>query len=360
MPETRLAVADLVRSMNGYYSNLIEGHRTRPVDIEAALARDFSKVPARREMQLLHYAHLDTQLHLERRLSEESGLDFLSKEFLCWIHEKFYSHLPESLKILTDKDGKTYSVNPGMIRTYDVHVGLHLPPPAEAIEKFLSRFQTFYHAYCGGATPQSVIAVMAAHHRMAWIHPFGDGNGRVTRLLTQAWLIRMGLAANGLWTLSRGLARKLDRYKEALSAADSKRLGDYDGRGYLSEKRLAEFCAYMIAEALDQLRFMHGLLDLRQLENRLLGYCAVGEQGKTLPKRSGILLRDVMLRGSIPRGDASRILNVSARTAQAVVGDLLTKGLLKSPSPKGRLTIAFNGAICPYLFPDLYPTGSGV
>ena len=49
--ETRQAVADLVRSMNGYYSNLIEGHRTRPVDIEAALVQDFSSEPKRREMQ---------------------------------------------------------------------------------------------------------------------------------------------------------------------------------------------------------------------------------------------------------------------------------------------------------------------
>ncbi len=359
VPETRLAVADLVRSMNGYYSNLIEGHRTKPVDIEAALAHDFSSEPKRREMQLLHYAHMETQLHLERRLREEPDLDFLSCEFICWIHGKFYSFLPESLTILTDKDGKAYSVNPGKIRTYDVHVGVHLAPPADAVGKFLSRFQAFYGAYCKDTTPQAVIAAMAAHHRMAWIHPFGDGNGRVTRLLTHAWLTRIGLGANGLWTLSRGLARNIGRYKEVLSEADNKRLSDYDGRGYLSEKRLAEFCAYMIEQALDQVRFMHDLLDLRQLENRLLGYCAVAEQARTLPKRSGILLRDVMLRGTIPRGDGARILNVSARTAQAVVGDLLSKGLLKSPSPKGHLTIGFNGIICPYLFPDLYPASSG-
>jgi len=357
-PETRQAVADLVRSMNGYYSNLIEGHRTRPIDIEAALVQNFSSEPKRREMQQLHFAHLETQLHLERRLREEPGLDFLSTEFICWIHEKFYSLLPESLRHITDKDGKTYPVNPGQIRTYNVHVGIHLAPPPDALGKFLTRFRDFYGTYRQDATPQAVIAAMAAHHRLAWIHPFGDGNGRVTRLLTHAWLTQIGLGANGLWTLSRGLARSLDEYKEVLAAADNKRLNDYDGRGYLSERRLAEFCAYMIDRALDQINFMHGLLDLRQLEKRLLSYCAVAEQARELPKRSGVLLRDVMLRGAIPRGEAARILNVSARTAQTVIGDLLSKGLLKSPSPKGRLTIGFPGFICPNLFPDLYPTGS--
>jgi len=150
----------------------------------------------------------------------------------------------------------------------------------------------------------------------------------------------------------------LDEYKQVLAAADHKRLNDFDGRGYLSDRRLAEFCAYLIDRALDQVHFMHRLLDLKQLEKRLLGYCAIAEQAKELPKGTGILLRDVMLRGSIPRGEAARILNVSARTAQAVLGALLAKGLLKSPTPKGKINIGFPGFICPFLFPDLYPTGS--
>ena len=356
-PETREAVADLVRSMNGYYSNLIEGHRTRPVDLEAALAQDFSSEPRRREMQQLHFAHVETQLHLERRLREAPDFDFLSTESICWIHQKFYSLLPDSLRHITDLEGKTYPVNPGQLRDYDVHVGVHLAPPPDAVRGFLVRFHHFYGPYRHNTAPEAVIAAMAAHHRLTWIHPFGDGNGRVTRLLTYAWLSRLGLGANGLWTLARGLARNLDDYKQALAAADNKRLNDFDGRGYLSEQRLTEFCAFLLERSLDQIQFMHGLLDLRQLEKRLLSYCAVAEQARDLPKRSGILLRDVMLRGSIPRGEGARILNVSARTAQTVIGNLLAKGLLKSPSPKGKLRIGFPGFICPSLFPDLYPTG---
>jgi Fic family protein len=356
-PETRLAVAGLVRSMNGYYSNLIEGHRTRPGDIDAALIQNFSSEPKRRETQQLHYAHLETQLRMESRMRDDPGLDFLSADFIRWVHRTFYSLLPESLHQITDRDGKTYPVNPGEIRDYDVHVGIHLAPVHGSVGRFLDRFHNFYASY-RHATPEATIAAMAAHHRLAWIHPFGDGNGRVTRLVTQAWLNQLGLAANGLWTLSRGLARKVDHYKEALAAADNHRLSDYDGRGYLSERRLADFCVFMIDCALDQVTFMHELLNLRELEKRLLSYCSLAEKAKNLPKGSGVLLRDVMVRGSIARGEVARILNVSARTGQTVVGDLLARGLLKSPTPKGQLTIGFPGFICPYLFPDLYPAGS--
>jgi Fic family protein len=356
-PETRRAIAELVRSMNGYYSNLIEGHRTRPIDIEAALAQSFSSDPNRRENQMLHLAHLETQRQLEQRLRDEPAVSLFSPEFICWIHRKFYSCLPDSLRQVLDKDDKTYPVNPGEIRKYDVHVGRHLAPSPKSLDKFLTRFGDFYGDYCEVAAPQSVIAAMAAHHRLTWIHPFGDGNGRVARLMTHAWLTKIDLGADGLWTLSRGLARTREQYRERLAAADEKRLNDYDGRGYLSEQRLLEFCAYMIGQALDQISFMQSLLDLRRLENRLLSYCAIAEQAKELPKRSGILLRDVLLRGTVTRGEVTRILNVSARTAQSVVGTLVAKGLLKSASPKGPVTIAFPGFICASLFPDLYPAG---
>ncbi len=46
------ALSDLVRSMNCYYSNLIEGHDTHPVDIERALNEDYSQDPKKLDLQL--------------------------------------------------------------------------------------------------------------------------------------------------------------------------------------------------------------------------------------------------------------------------------------------------------------------
>jgi hypothetical protein len=57
-PVVRLSVADLVRSMNCYYSNLIEGHNPHPRDIDRALAADYSSDPHRRDLQLEARAHI--------------------------------------------------------------------------------------------------------------------------------------------------------------------------------------------------------------------------------------------------------------------------------------------------------------
>src|SRR6266436_5980115 len=55
------ALADLVRSMNCYYSNLIEGHDTHPIDIERALNNDYSADPRKRNLQLEAKAHIEVQ-----------------------------------------------------------------------------------------------------------------------------------------------------------------------------------------------------------------------------------------------------------------------------------------------------------
>ncbi len=55
------ALADLVRAMNCYYSNLIEGHDTHPVDIERAMKNDYSADPEKRNLQLEARAHIAVQ-----------------------------------------------------------------------------------------------------------------------------------------------------------------------------------------------------------------------------------------------------------------------------------------------------------
>jgi len=53
-----MSLADLVRTMNCYYSNLIEGHATHPVDIERALKGDYSQDARKRDLQLEARAHI--------------------------------------------------------------------------------------------------------------------------------------------------------------------------------------------------------------------------------------------------------------------------------------------------------------
>ena len=121
----------------------------------------------------------------------------------------------------------------------DVIVGRHLPPSSERIADFMAYFAERYR-FDRMKTAGRILAIPAAHHRLNYIHPFPDGNGRVSRLMSHAMAQLAGIGAHGLWSVSRGLARGLERpseYKAMMDLADTPRQGDTDGRGNLSEGR---------------------------------------------------------------------------------------------------------------------------
>ena len=354
-PITRQAVAELVRSMNSYYSNLIEGHRTKPRDIDAALTKDFSSNAIQRSLQLQHLAHMDVQAEMEARFPSMAAGAICSIEFLCWLHEGFYRRLPEEFRKVEDEKGR--QVQPGQLRSGEVSVGRHLAPASKKLGEFLKRFAEFYGPLVA-THPQSLVVMAAAHHRLTWIHPFQDGNGRVARLFTHAWLAQAGIDSAGLWTISRGFARRQTEYRAALANADEKRVNDYDGRGYLSQKFLVEFCHFFLQTAIDQVEFMQELLDLDRMQARILGYAERKESAKELPRGSGLILREIFLRGEIPRGDVPRISGVSPRTGQKVTGELLSQRLIVSDSAKGRLRLGFPSDAAADYFPNLYPAGA--
>jgi Fic family protein len=356
-PITRGLVADLVRSMNSYYSNLIEGHRTRPRDIEAAIRKDFSTNPTQRSLQVQHVAHMEVQAEMEARLPAMASGDICSTDFLCWLHGEFYRRLPDEFRTHTDEKGKTYEVKPGEIRQSEVSVGRHMAPSSKKLGEFLKRFTEFYGPLVT-TEPGSLIGAAAAHHRLTWIHPFLDGNGRVTRLYTHAWFVKAGIDSNGLWTISRGLARRNADYQASLANADEKRVNDYDGRGYLSQRYLGKFCQFFLGTAADQVEFMEGLLSLDGMLNRIAGYAGRREAAKALPKGSGHVLKESFLRGEIARGEVARIIGASPRTAHKVTGKLLSQRLVTSSSPKGPLRLGFPADAAGEYFPNLYPAGA--
>ena len=104
---------------------------------------------------------------------------------------------------------------PGELRTSGVMVGRHVPPNADELPSFLLRFEEAY-APERLSRVHRILAVAAAHHRLLWIHPFFDGNGRVARLMSHAMLLRYGVGSR-LWSAARGLARNAERYKAALA-----------------------------------------------------------------------------------------------------------------------------------------------
>jgi len=345
-------VADLVREMNCYYSNVIEGHKTLPRDIERAMKRDFSQNEAQRDNQHLSLAHIGVEKRMEERVADPS-VDVYSPEFLCWLHREFYTRLPEPLHWATTKSGKRYQIKPGHLRDFMVDVGRHTPPHFEALPQFLNRFHTFY---ADTAIPQTsrLVVIAAAHHRLAWIHPFGDGNGRVIRLHSQALLIRHGLAEHGLWTPSRGLARWRQRYYATLEAADRGRLNDLDGRGNLSDATLAGFCVFFLETMLDQIQFMSGLLDLPALRTRVERYFQFEALHlKRYREQLMRIARTLVDEGEIPRSRVQEITGKAATVSAEITKLGLDEGYFETPTPKGPLRASFPAKVHDFYFPQL-------
>jgi Fic family protein len=178
------ALADLVRSMNCYYSNLIEGHDTHPVDIESALKNDYSNDPRKRDLQLEAKAHIAVQRWIDEGNFRGRAV---TADGLREIHRRFCELLPDDLLWVEEPDThERLRVVPGDLRHRDVRVGRHIPVSPGAVPRFLARFEQTYGRV---GKPDAILAAAAAHHRLLWIHPFLDGNGRVTRLMSHAMLL---------------------------------------------------------------------------------------------------------------------------------------------------------------------------
>lgn len=352
-PVVRRSVADLVRSMNCYYSNLIEGHNTHPRDIDRALAEDYSSDPHRRDLQFEARAHIEVQQMIDERVGGAPRLP-ASLAFVEWTHREFCKRLPESLLVVENPDTEErIPVVPGQLRSRTVAVGRHVAPPAEDLPSFMRRFGEAYDA-ARLTKPRQVIAVAAAHHRFLWIHPFLDGNGRVARLMSHAMLLEIGIGT-ALWSVSRGLARNSGEYKRMLMAADEPRRNDLDGRGALSHEALIEFCRFFLETCLDQVRYMRELLHPSELQRRMELYVRDEESAERLPKRSFVVLREALLSGELERGRIPQLIDTSERTARRVISALVDKRLLVSGSHKAPLRLGFPIDVVERWFPRLYP-----
>ena len=350
-PQVIKSIGDLVRSMNCYYSNLIEGHHTHPRDIEKALQEDFSKNKEKRNLQLEAKSHIEVQKKIDVAMDKRENI--VSQEYISWIHEEFYKLLPKELKVVKNSDtGKVVKVIPGKLRDGDVQVGKHIAPAYKSLESLLTRYEEVYNPKNLSKIKQ-IIAVAASHHRLLWIHPFYDGNGRVVRLLSHSYLKHIGIGCS-LWSVSRGLARRVQEYKSALVEADSSRHGDIDGRGNLSEKGLSKFCKFFLECCIDQVDFMSALLEPANLLRRIELYTEGKIKSGDLPKGSVALLRYAVLNGEFERGTASQISGYKDRQARTVLSTLLRKGLLVSSNKKEPVTLGLPSEVLDDWFPKLY------
>lgn len=355
-PSALTDLRGMLRAMNSYYSNKIEGQHTLPLEIEQALRNDYSADADKARRQRLALAHMATEEALEARWPVWGPQEIWSAQMVRDIHQDLFARLPEADRLLPEAQAV---LEPGELRSETVSVGLHVAPAADQLPAFLARWGSFYAGVRRGE--MQVLAMAAAHHRLAWIHPFRDGNGRVARLHSHLVLGHLGLT-NGLWSPLRGFARSHERYYALLAAADQPRAGDLDGRGNLSEQGLLQWMGYVLALCQDQVRFMASLLNLSAMKGRIAACLSYEQSVRGQGVRTEALRALHYLfatQGELERADFKAMLGLGERLATAQIAALLRRGLLATDSAYGKLRFGVPQHALRFYFPSLWPEAEG-
>jgi Fic family protein len=224
----------------------IEGNHTTLADyVESRLEAQ----PAKLSDQLREMANIeDAMSFIEDHV--ESGQDVTE-------------HLIRELHAMTVQDlEREGDGTPGAYRQKPVQISQseHLPPEAVSVPQYMAELVQFINR--PDPAKYDLIKVALAHHRFAWIHPFGNGNGRVVRLLTYTLLIKYGFdvkAGGRVLNPTAVFCNDRDRYCAMLSKADT---GAPEGREL--------WCVYVLTGMLDELRKVDQLTDAAFLIERIL------------------------------------------------------------------------------------------
>lgn len=359
-PITKKAIADFLRPMNSYYSNLIEGHDTHPIDIERALLNIFSEEKEKRDLQEEARAHIVLHKEIGIEIKDKQVINPFKTEYVKSLHKRFYDILPSSFKEVISINGTPKTVVPGELRKDEVIVGKHVGPAAAALESFMDRFESFYNPESNSNKNRirRIISIAAAHHRLAWIHPFLDGNGRVVRLFSDACFMLEGLDSDGMWSISRGLAKKNNEYKDRLANADLTRRNDFDGRGNLSNRMLIDFCSFFLTVAIDQIDFMSQILEIEGMQGRIEKFVDLMVVKGELKTEARFILNEVFFKGKLSKQNAERITNTSDKTLKIIIDKLHQVNLIEL-GKEGKNVVYYAKYPVKYsamLFPGMYPS----
>jgi Fic family protein len=232
--------------------------------------------------------------------------------------------LPLSLRLLRELHGKLMQGvrgqerHPGEFRTYQNYIASHagapiedaiyVPPPIPEMTEALDNLERFLHT--DGLSPLLVAAI--AHYQFEAIHPFGDGNGRVGRLLISIVLHERGLLPQPLLYLSAYFERTVAEYYDRLMRVTTH--GDWTGW-------LTYFLTGISTQAHEAVEDAERVLNLQ---------AAYHDQLTNARARAAAhsLVDELFINPYISASAAARVLLVSDPTARAAINDLVQQGIL--------------------------------
>lgn len=226
---------------------------------------------------------------------------------------------------LTDEGDKT----PGAYRSWNVKISksTHIPPDCIHVQSHMDDFLKFINE----KTPDKydLLKTAIAHHRFTWIHPFGNGNGRVVRLLTYALLIKYGFnVKNGkILNPTAVFCNDRDLYYKKLSEADS---GD--------DTSLLNWCDYVLTGILEEVTKVSKLLDFKYLYKYILAPTInLGVERGYLNKEEAKVLNVGIRKQSFKAGELDEDLDgLTQRQKTHLLSKMKEAGFIRSLKPNKR------------------------
>ena len=252
----------------------------------------------------------------------------VSEHFICELHALAVRNLV--------REG---DATPGAYRVGQVQIAqsAHLPPDGVLVGSYMQELVAFI--YRADAPKYDLIKVALAHHRFGWIHPFGNGNGRVVRLLTYALMIKYGFnvkAGGRVLNPTAVFCSDRDQYYAMLACAD---LGTPTG--------LEQWCLYVLQGVLVELNKVDQLTQYDYLKSKILLPALSFARSRTLitAQEEAVLLASVKsgVAKAADLGAAMPGLSAAQRTYQ--IKKLVERKMLHPITPNARqYTLGFDNS----------------
>lgn len=204
-PEELEKLVEIAKIQSTEASNAIEGIVTTNTRIKQ-LVEEKTTPRNRDEQEIAGYRDVLNLIH------ESFDAIPISRNFILQLHKIMYSHMNNPLA------GQTKNVQNYISATYpDGHTDNLFTPlaPFETPEA-LDRICEEYNRVIGNFELEPLIAIPVFIHDFLCIHPFNDGNGRMSRLLTTLLLYRSGFYVGKYISLEAKIAKNKDLYYDAL------------------------------------------------------------------------------------------------------------------------------------------------
>ncbi|WP_137844799.1 Fic family protein [Microbacterium sp. 2FI] len=315
---------DMVMSV---VSARIEGNRTTVYD---AISR--IDVPASTGRPDEHLKEITNIVEAVRFLDTLDPRQPLSHALIRELHDR-------TVRGLTREGDPT----PGAYREREVAItdSSHVPPSCVTVHAEMTALLDFSNTE--RPMHEQMLQIAIAHHRFVWIHPFGNGNGRVSRLLTYAMLRRTIFARRGHSALNPTAVFGNDRdgYMAALEAADD-----------LSEAGTVRWIEFFTTGIRDDLARLIKLQNHDYVIEELVGPAlATLARDGIISSDDEAILRATLERGVVKAGDLGDVVPGAADRRSRVIRGLLERGLLRQASEGPRfyrLSLA-HGPLAPRL-----------